>query len=71
MIEWHSPFSRVIARIGHDPETNELHVEWTKGGRISVYSGVDAAEFDLGRKSPSVGAWLHQEIKPHYPHRYA
>ena len=71
MIEWHSPSSRVIAQIGHDPETNELHVQWAKGGKVSVYTGVHPEAFEQGVRAPSVGQWLHETIKPNHPHRYA
>lgn len=65
-------FSDSIAAIGHDPQTNELHVTWKgdKKGRTSVYSGVPAALARQVSNAPSVGQALHQLVKPNYAHRY-
>lgn len=52
-----------IKAIGHDPDTNELHVEFATGGRY-VYEGVDADEFAALRDAKSIGSHLHASVKP-------
>lgn len=54
-------FSSRVDSIGHDAETNELHVVWQRGKR-SVYQNVPT---DLARQimnSSSVGKALHEHI---------
>ena len=69
MIEWKSVYSDTVDQIGHDPETNELHVLWQKG-KHSIYSDVDATKAAHVMNSWSVGHALHAQIKPQHGHRY-
>ena len=62
-------FSSHVNQVGHDPETNELHVAWDNG-KTSIYSDVPPEKFEQVANSWSVGKALHQMIKPSHPHRY-
>lgn len=65
-------YSDSIAAIGHDPQTNELFVQWKgdKKSRTSVYSDVPAELARQVSNAPSVGQALHQLVKANYPHKY-
>ena len=64
-------YSSHVNKIGHDPKTNELWVEWDSG-KTSVYSGVSAELADQVTNSWSVGSALRDQIKSGgYAHRYA
>jgi hypothetical protein len=65
-----SVFSSHVNRVGHDPETGDLHVEWDNG-KTSIYSGVPPALADDVSNAWSVGKALHGQIKGKFPHRYA
>lgn len=67
--EWRHVYSSAVAKVGHDPETNELNVIWTDG-RHSIYEDVSPEEFTAGANSWSVGKWIHNDIKPNKSHRY-
>lgn len=58
-----------VARIGHNAETGELHVQW-QDGRTSVYANVPAATADAVANSWSVGKALREQVKGRFPHRY-
>lgn len=62
-------YSSNVLAIGHDPDTQELHVDWT-GGRTSVYSGVPSDIAEQVSKSWSVGTAIREQIKDNFPHRY-
>lgn len=51
-----------VRSVGHDPETNRLHVEF-KNGSVYEYAGVPASEHQALKNAPSVGSYLHQHIK--------
>jgi hypothetical protein len=51
-----------VRSVGHDPETNRLHVEF-KNGSVYEYNGVPAHEHQALVNAPSVGSYLHQHIK--------
>lgn len=71
-IDWHSVYSSTVAEVGHDKDTQELHVIWQRGKRThSIYEGVSRAEFDSLSTDFSVGKAIHQRVKGVYPHRYA
>ena len=65
----HAIYSSHVKRVGHDPSTQELHVEWDTGKK-SVYSGVPADVAERVRTSWSVGTAIRNEVRPHYDHRY-
>lgn len=62
-------FSSNVKAIGHDPETNELHVEW-QNGKVSVYEGVPAKVASDVQNAWSVGKAVNEQIKDNYNHRY-
>jgi hypothetical protein len=62
--------SETVREIGHDPETNELHVTWKKSGKTSVYSGVDAEKAKTVMNSWSINGALNDLVKPHHGHAY-
>ena len=64
-----SVFSSHVDRIGHDPETGELHVTWDSG-KTSVYEGVPADVAHSMMNSWSVGTALRDQVKPNFKHRY-
>jgi KTSC domain len=63
-------YSSHVDKIGHDSDTQELHVQW-KGGKISIYSGVSETLADEISKSWSVGKAISDQIKDNFPHRYS
>ena len=62
-------YSSHVNQIGHDPETQELHVLWDTGKK-SIYEGVPAALAEQVRTSASVGGALRKMVKDRYAHRY-
>ena len=59
-----------IAEIGHDPDTNTLEIKFKNGGVYS-YAGVDAEKHATmmdPTKTPSIGAFVHANIKGHHAH---
>lgn len=62
-------FSSRVNMVGHDPETNQLVVQW-KRGKTSIYDGVPADLAFQVMNAPSVGQAIHNQIKPKYAHRY-
>lgn len=63
-------YSSSVQSVGHDPETNELHVQW-KNGKTSIYEGVPANVASDVRNAWSVGQAVNTMIKDAYSHRYA
>lgn len=63
-------YSSHIKSIGHDPDTNELHVTWDRSGKTSIYKNVPADLAHLVMNSKSVGEALNEHIKDDYDHRY-
>ena len=57
-----------IKAIGHDPEANELHVEFGDGSRW-IYAGVDAFRYADMMKAESVGKYFHAYIRRNYEGR--
>lgn len=66
-------YSSNVRKIGHDPQTGELHVQW-ENGRTSVYGDAETpVPADVAKQvmnSASVGKAVHNLIKPTYSHRY-
>lgn len=62
-------YSSNVRMVGHDPDTNEMVVDWMNGKR-SIYSGVSYEKFLSVANSWSVGGEIHQQIKGHHAHRY-
>lgn len=70
MPDMRSVYSSSVDSIGHDPETNELHVKW-QNGKTSVYEGVPAETAESVMGSASIGKALHSMVRNQYSHRYA
>jgi hypothetical protein len=62
-------FSSHVSRIGHDPDTSELHVQWDTG-KTSAYANVPAEVAQSVMNAWSVGAALREQVKGKYEHRY-
>jgi hypothetical protein len=60
--------SSYCTAIGHDPDANELHVEWPSG-KVSIYSDVSAEQHKAVVGAVSVGRAVIQ-IKNTKAHRY-
>jgi hypothetical protein len=52
-----------ILSVGHDPETQELHVEFSTGGTYK-YSGISAAQHAALLSSDSIGKHMKKHIGP-------
>jgi len=63
-----SVFSSMVSSISYDPDAQEMTVEWQKGGS-SVYSGISEDVANSAANAPSVGTFIHTQIKPNYSHR--
>jgi hypothetical protein len=57
--------SSLIAGVGYDPETEELHVEFQKGDTY-VYRGVTQPVYDAMMESLSVGQFFLRNVKGQY-----
>jgi hypothetical protein len=62
----HSVNSSNIASIGHDPNTQELEVEF-KSGQVYRYTGVSAADHRELMNAGSIGQHFHRRIKSSFP----
>jgi hypothetical protein len=56
-----------VGKIGHDPDSQDLYVEFLNGS-VYRYSGVDHQTFEELRYAPSVGSFLNRIIKPNFPY---
>jgi hypothetical protein len=59
-----------IEAVGYHEESQTLRV-WFLNGSIYDYSGVGLMEYEALRDAPSVGSYLHQNIKGQYPYEKA
>lgn len=59
-----------IEAVGYDADGETLRI-WFLNGSIYDYSGVSSVEFEALRDAPSVGSYLHQNIKGQYPYEKA
>jgi hypothetical protein len=62
----------MVDEIGYDPDTEELHVKYSRG--TVIYEGVPlavaAAVGAVGQSPPSIGEALHAHVRGKYGHRY-
>jgi hypothetical protein len=58
--------SSTITRVGYDENAQELYVEFKNGG-LYLYQNVGSVEYDSFIHAPSLGQYLHYNIKPVYP----
>lgn len=52
--------STAIAAIGHDPETDELHVIYKSAKSVHVYADVDPGKYEALEKAESIGKALNE-----------
>ncbi|HKO53227.1 MAG TPA: KTSC domain-containing protein [Polyangiaceae bacterium] len=57
--------SSSVARVGYDPETFELEIEF-RNGRSYRYQQVPIAAYRLLLQAPSVGEFVNKQIKPRF-----
>lgn len=69
-MEMNEVFSSSVAAIGYDEGSQELHVEWQRNGRVSVYKDVPAVVAERVMKAASIGQALREGIQQVYEHRY-
>lgn len=67
MIEWTPVSSSSIARVGHDADTHQLHVQFIGGGQY-IFHDVPRSHFDDLLAAPSVGKHFQQQIKGQFAH---
>lgn len=58
--------SSQIESVGHDPETNTLHVRFKRGGHYS-YADVTEEKYENFLAAPSLGKFLGSHIKGVHP----
>lgn len=64
-IALHDVKSSQVKSIGHDPATNTLAVQFTRGaGAIYHYPNVTAKQFDEFKSAESIGTHFGKHIKP-------
>lgn len=54
-----------IAKVGHDPASRTLKVEFNNGG-IYHYAGVSADQHAALMRADSIGTHFHQNIRPNF-----
>ena len=64
-----SVYSSHVQSIGYDSDAREMTVTW-QNGKVSVYEDVPEETALQAANAPSVGQFLHSEIKNSYRHRY-
>ena len=60
--------SSSVSSVGYDPATFELEVEF-RNGRTYRYQQVPIAAYRLLLQAPSIGEFLHKQIKPRFAAR--
>jgi hypothetical protein len=56
-----------VAAIGYDKTNQILHVRFTND-TVYIYKGVPRGEFNGLLNAPSIGSYLHRNIKNLYPY---
>jgi len=56
-----------IEAVGYDETAQTLRV-WFLNGSVYDYSGVSTMEYEGLKNAPSVGSYLHKNIKGQYPY---
>lgn len=61
-VHMHKVKSSAIAEIGHDPETNTLHVKFHSGpaDKVHTYPNFEVSHFNELKGAKSVGSHLHK-----------
>jgi hypothetical protein len=66
-IEMISVSSSNVESIGYDENNQVLYVHFLNNS-LYIYKGVPAGEFEGLKSAPSVGTYLHRNIKNLYPY---
>lgn len=66
-VEMKSVDSTNVAAVGHDSETNTLHVRFKNGGTYQ-YHDVDAEKHQALLSASSIGSYVHNHIKGQHKH---
>ncbi|MDR2428698.1 MAG: KTSC domain-containing protein [Candidatus Margulisbacteria bacterium] len=56
-----------VAEIGYDGTNQILYVRFTNN-TLYIYKGVPVGEFDGLKSAPSIGSYLHKNIKSLFPY---
>lgn len=56
-----------IEAIGYDEESETMRI-WFLNGSIYDYSGVGIMEYEGLKNAPSLGSYMHQNIRGQYPY---
>jgi len=56
-----------VAEIGHDPETQKLHIRF-KDGSLHEYSDVPAETHEELMMADSKGRYVHENLKDRFDH---
>lgn len=67
MVEMQQVQSSNVEAVGYDAAAAELHVQYLSSPAVYVYQGVPEDVFERLLNSPSVGSFLHAEVKGVYP----
>jgi hypothetical protein len=57
-----------VRAIGYDESEQVLHVIFLNNNTHYIYKGVPIGEFDGLKNAPSIGSYLHRNIKNLYPY---
>lgn len=60
--------SSQLKSVGHDPETNKLHIEF-KSGAVYEYDGVSAQDHAELMSAPSIGQHFSSKVKYGFTYR--
>ncbi len=66
-VEMIDVISSNVAAIGYD-ETNQILYVRFNNNTLYTYKGVSIGEFDGLRNAPSIGSYLHRNIKNQFPY---
>lgn len=63
MIQWTWVDSSVIRRIGYDPQSRELGIDFLETGDVYIYSEVQPEEYEEFMEAESKGKYLNTVFK--------
>jgi len=66
MIQWTSVSSTAIRKVGYDPSTNRMYIDFEDSDPYYTYCGVPQHVFQQFISASSVGRYYHQHIKDQY-----
>ena len=63
-------WSSHVDTVGYDPQTKELHVQFVRNGKLTVYKDVPQGIANEVMSSYSVGTALHELVRGRFTHEY-